>query len=46
MTFLNGVRTLRLTAKETSNCEIANCELLDKKCSITVRGIFGGIITR
>ena len=34
MTSLNGVRKQRLTVKETSNCEIANCEVLDEKCRI------------
>ena len=43
MTSLNGVRKRRLTAKETS---IANCELLDEKHRIAVRGIFVGIIIK
>ena len=36
MTFLNGVRKRRLTAKETS---IANCEVLDEKHRIAVQGV-------
>ena len=43
MTFLNGVRKRRLTAKETS---IANCEVLDEKYRIAVQGIFVGIIIK
>ena len=43
MTFLNGVRKRRLTAKETS---IANCEVLDEKHRIAVQGIFVGIIIK
>ena len=43
MTFLNGVRKRRLTAKETS---IANCEVLDEKYRIAVQGIFIGIIKK
>ena len=41
MTSLNGVRKLRLTAKETLT---ANCEVLDEKYRIAVQGIFVGII--
>ena len=40
-----GTQAERLPAKETSNWEIANCEVLDKKYRITVQEIFGGIIT-
>ena len=40
-----GTQAERLPAKETSNCEIANCEVLDEKYRITVQGIFSGIIT-
>ena len=43
MTFLNGVRKRRHTAKETS---IANCEVLDEKYRIAVQGIFVGIIIK
>ena len=43
MTSLNGVRSRRLTAKETS---IANCEVLDEKYRIAVQGIFVGIIIK
>ena len=43
MNSLNGVRKRRLTAKETS---IANCELLDEKHRIAVRGIFVCIIIK
>ena len=41
MTSLNGVHKQRLSVKENSNCEIANCKVLDK---ISHQGIFGGII--
>ena len=41
MTFLNGVRKRRHTAKETS---IANCEVLDEKYRIAVQGVFVGIM--
>ena len=34
LTSLNGVRKQRLTVKETSNCEITNCEVLDEKYRI------------
>ena len=37
MTSLNGVCRQRLAAKETS---VANCEVLDEKYHIVVRGIF------
>ena len=40
-----GTQAERLPAKETSNWEIANCEVLDEKYRITVQGIFDGIIT-
>ena len=45
MTSLNGVQKQRLSEKETSDCETANCDVLDEKYCITVQGIFGGIIT-
>ena len=41
MTFLNGARKRRLTAKETS---IANCEVLDEKYRIAVQGIFSVLL--
>ena len=43
MTSLNGVRKLRLTAKENS---ITNCEVLDEEYRIAVQGIFVGIIIK
>ena len=43
MTYPNGVRNRRLTAKETS---IANCEVLDEKYRIAIQGIFVGIIIK
>ena len=43
MTSLNGVRKLRLTAKETS---IASFEVLDVIKCIAVQGIFEGIIIK
>ena len=43
MTFLNGVRKRRHTAKEIS---IANCEVLDEKYRIAVQGVFVGIIIK
>ena len=41
MTSLNGVRKLRLTAKETS---IANCEVLDENITSLFKKFFVGII--